>query len=110
MCNENSEVKYQEAIKEFNRVELPDDTDIFEGDYKPLPAYMLKFLKVRKLKCPVCGKVFAPAPRHVYKHRVTKNLVCTWGCVMTSEREYEAQKEARRQRSAERRKQKLSSS
>jgi hypothetical protein len=39
-----------------------------------------------EIKCPVCGKMFIPAPKHVYKDRNRKIRVCSWKCVCESER------------------------
>ena len=39
-----------------------------------------------ELTCPVCGKVFLPAPQHIYKDKRSSKRVCSWGCVCTSER------------------------
>lgn len=40
--------------------------------------------------CPVCGKKFLPAPAHVYKDQRSwkhkARMVCSWGCVVKSER------------------------
>lgn len=38
--------------------------------------------------CPICGKIFVPAPMHVYKIK-TNTLVCTWSCLCRYEREKE---------------------
>lgn len=44
------------------------------------------------IKCPICGKMFIPAPFHVYKIRqkwylsVYSRLVCSWGCQRRWER------------------------
>lgn len=39
-------------------------------------------------KCPVCKKIFVPAPMHVYKssHTNGERYVCSWHCVLESER------------------------
>lgn len=42
-------------------------------------------------KCPVCGKNFIPAGQHIYKDARNGSLVCTWTCVLKSERLKEAQ-------------------
>lgn len=43
---------------------------------------------IRDCICPVCGKRFIPAPQHVYKQYKTKKKVCSWTCVIVSEREF----------------------
>lgn len=45
--------------------------------------------RVYDKKCPICGKMFCPAPLHAYK--VKRVNVCSWGCV----RKYEKEKEAK---------------
>lgn len=35
-------------------------------------------------KCPVCGKLFFPAPYHTYKVKGAK--VCSWHCVCEAEK------------------------
>lgn len=52
----------------------------------------LNMENVVEKKCPVCGKIFCPAPLHAYK--VKGVLVCTYSCVLKAERE----KKAKRQR------------
>lgn len=37
--------------------------------------------------CPVCLKVYIPAPLHSYAYK--KQRVCSWGCVCRSERQNE---------------------
>ena len=34
--------------------------------------------------CPICGKIYYPAPGHVYKYK--SRLVCSWSCVRTGEK------------------------
>lgn len=42
-------------------------------------------------KCPVCGKQFIPTSQHVYKDkRKGHKNVCSWTCVLQSERLHEA--------------------
>lgn len=41
--------------------------------------------------CPVCRKNFVPAGQHMYKDARTGSLVCTWTCMLKSERLKEAQ-------------------
>lgn len=50
-------------------------------------AYSLK-----ETKCPVCKRKFIPAPEHIYKECRGKRLVCTYRCMLESERKYEAKK------------------
>ena len=40
--------------------------------------------------CPVCGKPFFVPPRVVYKHKRTKEPVCSWSCVLASEQELQS--------------------
>lgn len=48
-------------------------------------------------KCPVCRKTFFPYPEHVYKDaRDKKRNVCSWGCVLKSERLKEEAAEGRK--------------
>ena len=44
-------------------------------------------------KCPVCGKIFVPAPFHVYKDGVM--WFCKWTCLCEYRRNMEAYKEKR---------------
>ena len=39
-------------------------------------------------KCPVCGKVYVPAPEHVYKVLIggKRKNVCSWHCMRKYER------------------------
>lgn len=47
----------------------------------------MKIETLREYKCPVCGKRYIPAPQHAYKDRRSPyNRVCSWKCVMESER------------------------
>ena len=41
-----------------------------------------------ELKCPICGKKFVPAPEHIYRDKRVWNgrFVCSYGCVIKSER------------------------
>lgn len=56
-----------------------------------------------EIVCPVCGKVFIPAPLHIYRDkRATSRRVCSWACVCKSER----LKEEDRERKAMKRKRK----
>lgn len=36
--------------------------------------------------CPVCGKNFIPAGLHMYRDARNNNLVCSWTCMLESER------------------------
>jgi hypothetical protein len=42
--------------------------------------------------CPVCKKVFIPAPLHIFKHATTRELVCDYACRCKSERESNVKK------------------
>ena len=39
-----------------------------------------------KAKCPVCGKDFIPAAEHVYRDKRSRKRVCTYSCMLTSEK------------------------
>lgn len=41
--------------------------------------------------CPVCGKNFIPAGLHMYKDARNHNPVCSWTCMLKSERIKESQ-------------------
>ena len=41
-------------------------------------------------ECPICGKNFIPAPRHIYHDG--KKVVCSWTCHLEAERRREAAK------------------
>lgn len=45
-------------------------------------------------KCPICGKVFCPAPMHVYHLAGGANRarVCSYSCMLESQRRHEAGK------------------
>jgi hypothetical protein len=45
---------------------------------------------LREKICPICGKLFVPAPEHIYK--VKGAQVCSWSCVCKAEREKEKAK------------------
>ena len=36
--------------------------------------------------CPICGKNFIPAGQHMYRDARNDNLVCSWTCMLKSER------------------------
>ena len=47
----------------------------------------MKIETLREYKCPVCGKHYIPAPQHAYKDRRSPyHRVCSWKCVIESER------------------------
>lgn len=51
----------------------------------------MKIQHIQEVVCPVCGKIFFPFPGHVYKdRRPPYKRVCTWGCVLQSEKLKEA--------------------
>lgn len=35
---------------------------------------------LRPIQCPICGKIFSPAPYHVYEDN--EKLFCTWTCYL----------------------------
>lgn len=43
---------------------------------------------IKEEKCPVCGKIFIPAPFHYYKLK-KRRLVCGWNCQIEGERRKE---------------------
>ena len=43
-------------------------------------------------ECPICGKVFCPAPMHVYKLPNRNTRVCSYHCMLEAERRHEAGK------------------
>jgi hypothetical protein len=45
--------------------------------------------------CPICKKRFYPTPQHVYKKAGSKSKVCSWNCVIESEKRYKAKFEAK---------------
>lgn len=48
-------------------------------------------------KCPICGKIFFPTPVHAYKDkRVPYARVCSWTCVLISERMKDAEAQKRK--------------
>ena len=49
---------------------------------------------LREISCPVCGRGFIPAPYHLYKMRGGR-LVCSYSCMLRSEREREENKRRR---------------
>jgi uncharacterized OB-fold protein len=45
--------------------------------------------------CPICGKVYVPAPEHVYHMPARKTRVCSYHCMLEAERKNEANKKPR---------------
>lgn len=43
--------------------------------------------------CPICKKRFYPTAQHVYKKAGSKRKVCSWNCVIESEKIYKAKLE-----------------
>lgn len=48
--------------------------------------------------CPICKKQFYPTHEHVYKKAGSKRKVCSWHCVLESEKIYKAKLEAKAER------------
>lgn len=49
---------------------------------------------ITEMRCPVCGKIFVPAPCHVYKVRYNKKeyrYACSWHCVVANEKKWRKQ-------------------
>lgn len=42
---------------------------------------------IREMICPICGKSFVPGAEHIYKSDIDGKLVCSWTCMLKSERE-----------------------
>ena len=40
----------------------------------------------REMICPICGKSFIPGAQHIYKSEIDGKLVCTWSCMLESEK------------------------
>ena len=40
------------------------------------------------VKCPICGKMFVPAPEHAYHNYNGKKLVCSYKCSCQSRKEH----------------------
>lgn len=40
------------------------------------------------VKCPMCGKMFVPAPEHAYHNYNGKKLVCSYTCSIISRNEH----------------------
>lgn len=47
-----------------------------------------------ELECPICGKVFVPAPEHIYNDG--KKRVCSWHCQVEAERRKAAERAKKR--------------
>lgn len=43
---------------------------------------------MRDEKCKVCGEIFVPAPLHIYKDHKKQAFVCSYGCMLKSERNH----------------------
>ena len=58
---------------------------------------------MRLAECPVCGKSFVPAYKHIYRAKVGKvyKVFCGWNCQIKFEKEREANKQARKKRKEE---------
>lgn len=41
------------------------------------------------VKCPVCGKIFFPAPYHVYHMPASNQRVCSYHCKLQAEKNHE---------------------
>ena len=54
--------------------------------------------QLKECKCPICHKIFVPAPQHVYKTHSKTRLVCSYHCALASEREYEERMAVNRER------------
>ena len=51
------------------------------------------------IKCPVCGKMYKPAPEHVYKiGKNKKRLVCSYNCMRKWEKEKEEKRAQQKQK------------
>ena len=40
------------------------------------------------VKCPICGKMYIPAPEHVYRNYNGKKMVCSYKCSVISRKEH----------------------
>lgn len=54
-------------------------------------------MRENTIKCPICSKKFVPAPFHIYKTRRGGRLVCTYSCMLESERRREEKRKAKKQ-------------
>jgi hypothetical protein len=43
--------------------------------------------QIQEQKCPVCKRIFIPAPYHVYKAYGKQRFVCSYGCMLESRRQ-----------------------
>ena len=71
-----------------------------------MKGYNRKNSSLKEAKCPICNKVFVPAPEHMYKAHDKVRYVCTYHCMLESEKRFEARRamnmENRRKRAEER--------
>ncbi len=52
---------------------------------------------IREVVCPICERVFVPAAEHIYRDkRKSHKLVCSYTCVLESERLKEAGAKAKK--------------
>lgn len=58
---------------------------------------------IKEHECPICHKIFVPAPQHVYKTHDKARFVCSYHCSLASERAFEERMAANRERRKERR-------
>ena len=58
---------------------------------------------ITERECPICHKVFVPAPYHSYKGHNKSHYVCSYHCMLASERAFEERMAANRERRKERR-------
>ena len=40
------------------------------------------------VKCPICGKMYIPAPEHVYRNYNGQKMVCSYACSCQSRKEH----------------------
>ena len=66
--------------KEVTRVEKPiKHSSFYPKKRSQKPAAKQIIYKDHSQKCPVCGKIFVPAPQHIYKNK--KGIkVCSYTC------------------------------
>lgn len=76
----------RKVIKEYDNACQEEEVAWERNDSGPLLRGFV--IKDTRVKCPVCGKLFLPAPQHSYKQYKTKIRVCTYSCALKSEREY----------------------
>ena len=58
---------------------------------------------ITERECPMCHKTFVPAPYHAYRAHNKSRLVCSYHCMLASDRAYEERMAANRERRKERR-------